>query len=111
VATPTAVRRVEEYIESHLGEPIALASLAEVAGISGSALEKAFRRHRGESPMKMLRRIRLERAHESLRSAPPDATVTRIATTFGFTHLGRFSVEYRKRFGESPSDTLRSARR
>jgi AraC-like DNA-binding protein len=109
--TPDTVLRVEEFIEGHLGEAITLASLAEVAGISGSALEKAFRRHRGESPMKMLRRIRLERARESLRSAPSDATVTRIATAFGFTHLGRFSVEYRKRFGESPSDTLRSAQR
>jgi AraC-like DNA-binding protein len=33
-------------------------------------------------------------------------TVTQIATGFGFTELGRFSVEYRKVFGESPSDTL-----
>jgi AraC-like DNA-binding protein len=33
-------------------------------------------------------------------------TVTEIATGFGFLELGRFSVEYRKAFGESPSQTL-----
>jgi AraC family ethanolamine operon transcriptional activator len=33
-------------------------------------------------------------------------TVTEIATSFGFVELGRFSVEYRKMFGESPSETL-----
>jgi len=33
-------------------------------------------------------------------------TVAKIATRFGFTELGRFSVEYREMFGESPSTTL-----
>jgi AraC-like DNA-binding protein len=33
-------------------------------------------------------------------------TVTEIAMCFGFLELGRFSVEYRKVFGESPSQTL-----
>jgi AraC-like DNA-binding protein len=37
------------------------------------------------------------------------ATVTEIATSFGFVELGRFSVEYRKAFGESPSQTLHHA--
>jgi AraC-like DNA-binding protein len=34
------------------------------------------------------------------------ATVTEIATGLGFVELGRFSVEYRRMFGESPSETL-----
>jgi len=36
-------------------------------------------------------------------------TVTEVATALGFVELGRFSVEYRKAFGESPSETLRQA--
>jgi AraC-like DNA-binding protein len=35
------------------------------------------------------------------------ATVTRVAMQFGFFELGRFAVEYRLTFGESPSVTLR----
>ncbi len=34
-------------------------------------------------------------------------TVTVIATEYGFFHLGQFAVDYRKMFGESPSETLR----
>ena len=37
---------------------------------------------------------------------PAAATVTAIATEHGFWELGRFSVEYRAPFGESPSASL-----
>ncbi len=34
-------------------------------------------------------------------------TVTDIAMKYSFFHLGQFAVDYRKIFGESPSETLR----
>jgi AraC-like DNA-binding protein len=40
----------------------------------------------------------------------PGASVTAVAMNFGFFHLGRFATSYRKRFGESPSETLRHGR-
>jgi AraC-like DNA-binding protein len=38
--------------------------------------------------------------------AQPEESVTEIAMQWGFTHMGRFSIEYRQRFGERPSETL-----
>jgi AraC-like DNA-binding protein len=55
--------------------------------------------------------LRLSQVRGALLSARGQlVTVTEIATDFGFGELGRFSVEYRKVFGESPSQTLHPAR-
>jgi AraC-like DNA-binding protein len=35
-------------------------------------------------------------------------SVTDVAFKWGFTHLGRFSQEYKRRYGELPSSTRRS---
>jgi AraC-like DNA-binding protein len=40
-------------------------------------------------------------------SDPPDLTITQVAMSWGFSHLGRFSEKYRVHFGESPSAMLR----
>ena len=54
--------------------------------------------------------LRLTRARFALLAADCRlAKVTEIATSFGFVELGRFSVEYRELFGESPSRTLQRA--
>jgi AraC-like DNA-binding protein len=53
-----------------------------------------------------LRRMSLVRA-ALMRADPATTTVTDIATDHGFWELGRFSVEYRTLFGESPSAALR----
>jgi len=58
-------------------------------------------------PHAHLRMLRLALARLALLSADGRrATVTEIAVTLGFVELGRFSVEYRKTCGESPSKTL-----
>jgi len=59
-------------------------------------------------PMHYLWLRRMQLARRSLLSADPAIkTVTEIATAHGFGELGRFAVEYRTLFGESPSATLK----
>jgi transcriptional regulator GlxA family with amidase domain len=56
--------------------------------------------------MRYLCNARFEKVREALARAQPGESVATIAMSWGFSHLGRFSVEYRRRFGESPSNTL-----
>jgi transcriptional regulator GlxA family with amidase domain len=86
-----------------------MSDVAAVAGVSAGRLFAAFRTHRGCSPVTFLRARRLELARTRLISSPR-ATVAEIALACGFAHLGRFSISYRERFGESPKQTLQRTR-
>lgn len=102
------VRQVEAYLEANADSPISLADLASLTGVSVRSIQAAFRASRGYTPMEFLRTRRFELARQRLRSGQETSTtVTQVALACGFEHLGRFSIEYRARFGESPRDTLR----
>jgi AraC-like DNA-binding protein len=108
---PWQVRAVEEFIFANADQPLSLGNLAVIGGVSARSLQYTFRRHRGCSPMEFLRRIRFERVRGELLHPIHDTTVTSAAMRWGFLHLGRFAVEYRARFNESPSATLHGAAR
>ncbi|MDR2186419.1 MAG: AraC family transcriptional regulator [Azonexus sp.] len=105
---PCHVKRVEDYIRTHAREPLTIADLAAHAGVSVSALYTGFRDFRNTSPMAYLRNERLQFVHDELLHASPEThTVADIASYWGFSHLSRFAAHYKRKFGESPSDTLR----
>jgi AraC-like DNA-binding protein len=107
---PRDVKRATDYMRSHLQAPISLADVVGAAGVPGRTLFKHFQDYRGTSPMEYLRAARFDRVHEALRRGEEVGTISDIAMTWGFSHLGRFSTEYRKRYGEPPSQTLKRSR-
>jgi AraC-like DNA-binding protein len=102
------VRQALDYIEDHLSEPLSMASIATHVGVSVRSIQQGFREELGVSPMEYLRERRMERVREELTDATVSdgLTVTAVAERWGFNHLGSFAVMYRKRWGESPSQTL-----
>ena len=107
---PANVKRAIDFIEAHLREPITLGDITRAAGVPGRTLLQNFKDHRGTSPMRYLRDARFARAREALLRAEDDS-ITQVAMRWGFYHLGRFAVDYRKRFGETPSETQARGRR
>ena len=108
--TPQPLRRALAFIDEHAGDPITLNEIATAARLSPRGLQAAFRRHLDTTPLAHLRSVRMQRAHHDLRNAAPgDGTsVAAVAARWGFAHLGRFAIEYRRRFSIYPSQTLRS---
>jgi AraC-like DNA-binding protein len=107
---PRDVRRAIDYIAANLGAAIGLPEIVAAAGVPGRTLIQHFRDFRSTSPMRYLRTARYEKVRDALTRAEPEESVAEIAERWGFTHMGRFSVDYRTRFGETPSATLRRGR-
>jgi AraC-like DNA-binding protein len=99
---------VVEYIEEHPDRALTPEILARVGCVSVRALHTAFQERLGTTPMAYVRAMRLDRVRaELLRSDPQEVLVTDVAMRYGFVHLSRFAQQYRDRFGELPSATLR----
>lgn len=78
--------------------------------VSERTLRACRHEHLGMGPNRFLVLRRMHLTHRALRCGAPGKTnVTEVATRFGFWQLGRFAVEYKKLFGESPSTPLAQA--
>jgi len=106
---PWQVRRVEEYIEANWNQPIRIEDIAAVAGTSARSIYRAFRHSRGYSPMTFAKQLRLRHARRLLQSSDEARTVKDVAFACGIGHVGRFSKDYYRAFGEWPSNTVKRA--
>jgi transcriptional regulator GlxA family with amidase domain len=104
------LQRAAQYIDAHLDDSLTIGEVAAAAGVAGRTLHKHFHDEHGTSPMRYVRDCRFTQVRQALLQASPQDSVTTIAFHWGFCHLGRFSVDYRKRYGETPSETLRRGR-
>jgi AraC-like DNA-binding protein len=100
-------RLAQEFIEEHHDEAIRMEDLCRETGFGVRTVQRCFREYFDLTVSEYLKALRLDAARRELAVAHPSHhLVTEIALRHGFRHLGRFSVEFRQRFGESPSQTL-----
>jgi len=104
---PRHVKWAIDFMREHLAEPISLSDIATAAEVSVRTLQQGFRQFRNTTPIAYLHELRMLAAHRDLRESGTRQAVADIALRWGFTHLGRFSAEYRKRFGQLPSQALK----
>ena len=97
----------QDYIEERYDDTVRIEDLCHVTGVGVRTLQRCFREYFDVTITEYLKSVRLNAAHRNLVALLPiESTVAEIALRHGFTHLGRFSVEFRDHFGESPSATL-----
>jgi AraC-like DNA-binding protein len=101
-------RLIVEWIETHHNEPLTVADLAAAVELSVRQLQISVQEHLAMSPVELLRDIRLSMLHKLLRNSNSEqCTVAALTYSVGFTDLGRATQNYRFKYGESPSQTLK----
>jgi AraC-like DNA-binding protein len=92
--------RARDLADGRYGEPLTVADLARVAGLSRAHFSREFRRAFGESPHQYLLTRRLERAAALLRNT--DWAVTDICFAVGLTSVGSFTTSFHRVYGAAP---------
>jgi AraC-like DNA-binding protein len=102
VAVPPArhLLRAKDLADARYAEPLTVADLARVAGLSAAHFSREFRRTFGESPHQYVLTRRLERAAALLRNT--DRTVTEICFAVGLASLGSFTTSFGRVYGVAP---------
>jgi AraC family ethanolamine operon transcriptional activator len=103
-------RRAEAWLRRNLAERPTIAVLCEALGASERTVYEAFRKYLDTTPKAYLKTLRLNAAHHDLLQGAATTRVTDVALDWGFEHFGWFSQDYRRLFGETPSDTLHRGR-
>jgi len=97
-----------DFIKDHLHLKISMLDLKQQTKYSERSLQLIFKKHLNKSPFEYIEEQRLLKAHALIKQYKQSKKTTHIATEVGFRHLGRFSVNFKKRFGIRPSVLARS---
>ena len=98
------VRAIEEpvkFIREHYHRQISIDELAELAHLSVSALERRFKKHLAKTPNQFINEVRLENARKLL--IETQLPISQVAYQCGFSEPSYFSKQFRRLFGEIPS--------
>ena len=107
-ATQRHVSTALEIIHNSELDRITAAELCTQSQCSQRTLEKGFSMRFGVTPKKYINFLRLARVHKGLRNFDTQEcdSIIELASIQGFWHMGQFAADYRRVYGELPSETL-----
>jgi AraC-like DNA-binding protein len=101
-------RKVRDYINSHITEPVLVAHLCALVQRSEAHFSRSFKRTFGESPHSFVVRCRVELATQYMLTT--DASLSDIALRCGFADQAHLSKHFRQAAGQSPAAWRRAYR-
>ncbi|WP_209127198.1 AraC family transcriptional regulator [Dickeya fangzhongdai] len=97
------------WLKQHFREPFRIEQLASAAGMAVSTLHHHFRATVGMTPLQYQKHLRLQEARRLMLIEGADAGTAAIHV--GYESQSQFTREYRRMFGNSPMQDIKSLRR
>ncbi|MBT8438841.1 MAG: helix-turn-helix domain-containing protein [Gammaproteobacteria bacterium] len=105
-----AIKKSQEYLREFDNESISISALYQFADVSLRTLECAFKEYYGVTPKNYLTAMRFNSVRKELRKNHSQSTsIADIANQWDFWHMGQFAADYKRLFGELPSETVKKA--
>jgi AraC family ethanolamine operon transcriptional activator len=99
-------RRVRGYLDSHPESALSITDICSEIGVTRRTLQNAIQEVFGISPQHYLKAIRLNGFRRALKARDPlRESIGDVAAHWGFWHLSQLAQDYRRLFGELPSQT------
>lgn len=95
-----ALRQADAFMREHLSDPVSLSQLADAAELNSFQLLRATKAIWGETPLRRLTRLRMERAKHLLDQG--DLPIVEIALECGYGNPSHFATAFRRHVGVSP---------
>lgn len=103
---PAALRRVEEFVEAHLGRTVRMGELAAAAGLAEASFARAFRQATGQTPHAYVQARRVEAATALVRTT--DKRLSEIALLTGFADQSHMTRTLKREHGAAPGGMRRA---
>jgi len=99
------IARAIEYLSSNLDEPITIGDIANQVGMSRAVLHRRFKQATTMSPIQFVKSMRLNSAAMKIANG---MNVTEAAMEVGYVSSSQFSREFKRLYGQSPRQWIRS---
>ena len=104
---PKSIDRIyqaKEILATSLENPPSILELTQQVGLCDQTLRRGFRELFGTTVVGYLTLLRMEQAEKLLREG--ELSISEIANLVGYSHLGNFSVAFKRQFGITPSQCI-----
>ena len=103
-----AFKKALEFILDNLDRSFSVSELSKAVGMSERSLRYIFYQKTQVSPKRFIQHFKLNMVRKELKLRQSDKLISSLASQWGFWHSGQFAADYKKLFGELPSETASS---
>ncbi|NPA29933.1 MAG: helix-turn-helix transcriptional regulator [Epsilonproteobacteria bacterium] len=101
------LKRARDMLHENIQTHFTIADLAKELQVSERSLQYLFRKRLGVTPKQYFQSVRMNAIRQVLSSGQEGVKIGDVALAHGFLHLGHFVDQYKRYFGELPSQTVK----